>query len=249
LVGEGVELVAAGDPVEELRSVKEPVEVEAVREAARLADEALSQVLARGLVGRTEHEVAVDLEHTMRVLGAERPSFESIVAAGPHGALPHADATGDAIPANVLVTIDWGAVVDGYCSDCTRTYATGPGVEAEALEVYELVRAAQAASVEAVRAGATGVEVDALGRAMIDEAGHGEHYGHGLGHGVGLEVHEKPTLSPRSTDTLVAGNIVTVEPGVYVPDRHGVRIEDLVVVTEDRCDILSSLPKPLTQVD
>jgi Xaa-Pro aminopeptidase len=249
LVGEGVELVAAGDLVEELRAVKEPVEVEAVREAARLADEALSQVLARGLAGRTEHEVAVDLEHTMRVLGAERPSFESIVAAGPHGALPHADPTGDTIPANVLVTIDWGAVVDGYCSDCTRTYATGPGVEAEALEVYELVRAAQAASVEAVRAGATGVEVDALGRAMIDEAGHGEHYGHGLGHGVGLEVHEKPTLSPRSTDTLVAGNIVTVEPGVYVPDRHGVRIEDLVVVTEDGCDVLSSLPKTLTVVD
>jgi Xaa-Pro aminopeptidase len=122
-------------------------------------------------------------------------------------------------------------------------------VPAEALEVYELVRSAQAASVEAVRAGATGKDVDAVGRALIDEAGHGEHYGHGLGHGVGLDVHEKPTLSPRSTDTLAAGNIVTVEPGVYVPDRHGVRIEDLVVVTEDGCDILSSLPKELTVVD
>jgi Xaa-Pro aminopeptidase len=249
LVGEGAELVPAGDLVEGLRAVKEPDEVAALRSAAALADEALTQVLARGLAGRTEHEVAVDLEHTMRVLGAAAPSFESIVAAGPHGALPHADPTGSTIPADVLVTIDWGAVVDGYCSDGTRTYATGSGVDAAALEVYELVRAAQEASVEAVRAGASGVDVDAVGRKMIDDAGHGEHYGHGLGHGVGLEVHEKPTLSPRSTDTLAAGNAVTVEPGVYVPGEHGVRIEDLVVVTNSGCDILSSLPKALTVVD
>jgi Xaa-Pro aminopeptidase len=249
LAGGGTEFVPAGDLVEELRAVKEPGEIETLRAAAKLADEALSQVLTRGLAGRTEHEVAVDLEHTMRVLGAAAPSFESIVASGPRGALPHADPTSATIPADVLVTIDWGAVVDGYCSDGTRTYATGTDVPAEALEVYELVRSAQAVSVEAVRAGATGKDVDAVGRALIDEAGHGEHYGHGLGHGVGLDVHEKPTLSPRSTDTLAAGNIVTVEPGVYVPDRHGVRIEDLVVVTEDGCDILSSLPKPLAVVE
>jgi Xaa-Pro aminopeptidase len=149
----------------------------------------------------------------------------------------------------VLVTIDWGAVVDGYCSDCTRTYATGSGVADEALAVYELVRSVQASSVEAVRAGASGKEVDALGRAVIEEAGHGEHYGHGLGHGVGLEVHEAPNLSPRSEATLAAGNVVTVEPGVYVPGELGVRIEDLVVVTSDGCDILSSLPKSLTVVD
>ena len=249
LVGDGVELVPAGDLVEELRAVKEPDEVEALRAAAALADEALTQVLTRGLAGRTEHEVAVDLEHTMRVLGAAAPSFESIVASGAHGALPHADPTADEIPADVLVTIDWGAVVDGYCSDGTRTFATGPGVEEEALEAYELVRSAQEASLEAVRAGASGKDVDAVGRALIDEAGHAEHYGHGLGHGVGLDVHEKPTLSPRSTDTLVAGNIVTVEPGVYVPGRFGIRIEDLVVGGDGGCDILSSLPKSLTEVD
>jgi Xaa-Pro aminopeptidase len=121
-------------------------------------------------------------------------------------------------------------------------------VPAEARAGYELVLAAQEASVEAVRAGASGVDVDALGREMIAEAGHGDHYGHGLGHGVGLEVHEKPTLSPRSTDTLVAGNAVTVEPGVYVPGEFGVRIEDLVVVTDDGCDVLSTLPKSLTTV-
>jgi Xaa-Pro aminopeptidase len=249
LAADDVEFAPAGDLVEELRAVKEPGEVETLRAAAALADEALTQVLERGLVGRTEHEVAVDLEHTMRVLGADAPSFESIVAAGPHGALPHADPTHDTIPADVLVTIDWGAVLDGYCSDGTRTYATGSDVPPEAVEVYELVLAAQVASVEAVRAGASGKDVDAVGRALIDAAGHGEHYGHGLGHGVGLDVHEKPTLSPRSVDTLATGNIVTVEPGIYVPGEHGVRIEDLVVVTDAGCEILSSLPKDLTVVD
>jgi Xaa-Pro aminopeptidase len=249
LVGAGVELVPAGDLVEELRALKEPAEVDAIRAAAALADDALSEVLSRGLVGRTEHELAVALEHTMRVKGASAPSFGSIVASGSHGALPHAEPREVAVPPDVLVTIDWGAVVDGYCSDCTRTYATGSGVADEALAVYELVRSVQASSVEAVRAGASGKEVDALGRAVIEEAGHGEHYGHGLGHGVGLEVHEAPNLSPRSEATLAAGNVVTVEPGVYVPGEFGVRIEDLVVVTDSGCDVLSSLPKALTVVD
>jgi Xaa-Pro aminopeptidase len=249
LVGERAELVAAGDLVEELRKVKEPGEVEAISAAARLADEALSTVIARGLAGRTEHDVAVDLEHEMRLLGAEAASFPSIVAAGPHGALPHAEPRSEPIPGDVLVTIDWGASVDGYCSDCTRTFATGDGVDDEALAGYELVRAVQEQSVEEVRAGETGKAVDAVGRATIEAAGHGDHYGHGLGHGVGLEVHEGPTLSPRSKDTLAAGNVVTVEPGIYVPERFGVRIEDLVVVTDDGCDVLSSLPKSLTVVE
>jgi Xaa-Pro aminopeptidase len=250
LVGEGVSLVPAGDLVEELRAVKEPGEVAAVRAAASLADAALSSVLERGLVGRTEHDVAVDLEHTMRVMGASAAAFESIVASGAHGALPHAQPRVDArIPRDVLVTIDWGAVVDGYNSDCTRTFATGTDVSADALAVYELVRSAQAASLDAVRAGASGVDVDAVGRSQIAAAGHGDHYGHGLGHGVGLEVHEAPTLSPRSSDVLAAGNVVSVEPGVYVPGSYGVRIEDLVVVTDDGCEVLNSLPKALTVVD
>jgi Xaa-Pro aminopeptidase len=248
LVDGRAELVPGGDLVEEMRAVKEPGEVEAIRSAATLADDALSEVLERGLVGRSEHDVAVDLEHTMRVLGAEAPSFSSIVAHGAHGALPHASPRREAIAPDALVTIDWGAQVDGYCSDCTRTYATGESVDDDALAGYELVRSVQERSVEAVRAGAHGKEVDALGRAEIEAAGHGEHYGHGLGHGVGLEVHERPNLSPRSKDTLVPGNVVTVEPGIYVPGRFGVRIEDLVVVTEDGCDVLSSLPKSLTVV-
>lgn len=248
LVGGRAELVAAGNLVEELRAVKEPGEVERIRAAAALADEALSAVLERGLVGRTEHDVAVDLEHTMRVLGADAPSFGSIVAHGPHGALPHAEPRREPIAAGTLCTIDWGAVLDGYCSDCTRTYATGEGVDDEAVAGYRLVLDVQTRSVEAVRAGAHGKEVDRIGRDEIAAAGHGDHYGHGLGHGVGIEVHEAPNLSPRSTDTLVAGNVVTVEPGVYVPDSFGVRIEDLVVVTEDGCDVLSGLAKELTVV-
>jgi len=248
LVAERAELVPAGDLVEELRVVKEPAEIEAVRAAASLADEALGAVLERGLAGRTEHEVAVDLDHEIRLLGASGPSFDPIVAFGAHGALPHATPRKEVIPPDVLVTVDWGAVVDGYCSDCTRTFATGARVDEEALAVYELVRSVQERSVDEVRAGESTKAVDAVGRAIIDEAGHGDHYGHGLGHGVGLEVHEGPTLSPRSKDTLRAGNVVTVEPGIYVPERFGVRIEDLVVVTDDGCDVLSSLPKSLTVV-
>ena len=248
LVDERASLEPAGDLVEELRKVKEPGEVEAIRAAAALADAALTAVLERGLVGRTEHDVAVDLEHEMRVRGASGSAFSPIVASGAHGARPHADPRAEVIPADVLVTIDWGAVVDGYSSDCTRTYATGEGLPSEARDVYELVRSVQESSVSAVRAGASAKEVDGLGRAVIDEAGHGEHYGHGLGHGVGLDVHETPTLSPRSNDVLAAGNVVTVEPGVYVPGSFGVRIEDLVVVTADGCDVLSGLPKSLTVV-
>jgi Xaa-Pro aminopeptidase len=151
------------------------------------------------------------------------------------------------IPPGVLVTIDWGARLDGYCSDCTRTYATGE-LDGEAAEVYETVRLAQERSLDEVRAGAEGKAVDAVSREIITDAGHGDHYGHGLGHGVGMEVHEQPRLAPTSEDTLVAGNIVTVEPGIYVPGRVGVRIEDLVVVTGDGRDVLSGLPKELQTV-
>jgi Xaa-Pro aminopeptidase len=247
LVSDDVELVAAGNLVEDLRAVKDRDEVEAIRAAAQLADSALTTVLERGLTGRTERDVALDLENQMRALGAEEPSFPSIVAAGPHGALPHAVPTDREIERGVLVTIDWGARLDGYCSDCTRTFATGD-LNGEAAEVYETVRVAQERSLDDIRAGADGKEVDAVAREIIGEAGHADHYGHGLGHGVGMEVHEQPRLAPTSEDTLVAGNVVTVEPGIYVPGRVGVRIEDLVVVTEDGRDVLSGLPKELQTV-
>jgi Xaa-Pro aminopeptidase len=247
LVEDGVELAPAGNLVEDLRAVKDPGEVEKIRAAAQLADRALSSVLERGLAGRTERAVALDLENEMRALGAEEPSFPSIVAAGAHGALPHAVPQDEEIPEGVLVTIDWGARLDGYCSDCTRTFATGD-LSAEAAAVYETVRLAQERSLDAVLAGAEGKAVDAVSREIITDAGHGDHYGHGLGHGVGMEVHEQPRLAPTSEDTLVTGNIVTVEPGIYVPGKHGVRIEDLVVVTDDGRDVLSGLPKDLRTV-
>ena len=153
-----------------------------------------------GLVGRTERDVAIDLELRMRRLGASAPSFPSIVAAGPHSALPHAEPREVAIPRDTLVTIDWGALLDGYCSDCTRTFATGERLPEDAREVYELVLAAQLAGLAAVRPGTNGREVDAVARGVIEAAGHGEHFGHGLGHGVGLEVHEAPRLSRTAAE-------------------------------------------------
>lgn len=243
-----VTLVAVEGLVERLRAVKEPEEVARIREATKLADAALEDVLAEGLAGRTEREVALALTYKMYERGASRPSFEPIVAAGPHGALPHATPREVKIESGDLVVIDWGAELDGYCSDCTRTYAAGePGTEAR--EIYQLVLDAQLAGVQAVRAGAAGRDVDSVARAVIGAAGHRDHFGHGLGHGVGLAIHEGPRLSQRSDAVLEAGNVVTVEPGVYLPGRFGVRIEDLVVVTDEGCEILTTLPKELTVVD
>jgi Xaa-Pro aminopeptidase len=247
LVPEGVELVAAGGAVEALRMVKDAEEVKRIRAAAVLADAALETVLGRGLAGRTEREVAVDIEQEMRRLGGEGASFPPIVASGAHGALPHARPRDVEIADGVLVTIDWGVQLDGYASDCTRTYATG-AISDRDRDVYELVQRAQAAGLAAVRPGPTGKEVDAVAREIIDDAGHAEHFGHGLGHGVGLEVHEGPRLSRQGDVRLAPGQVVTVEPGVYLPGEAGVRIEDLVVVTEDGHDVLSTLPKDLTIV-
>jgi Xaa-Pro aminopeptidase len=249
LLAEQWQLVPCGATVERLRAVKDAGELARIRAAAQLADEALSSVLAAGVVGRSEREVAIELELRMRRLGAEGSSFPAIVAAGEHAALPHAEPRDQLIPRDVLVTIDWGALLDGYCSDCTRTYATGEGVAAAAREVYELVLSAQEQAVAAVRSGPSGRELDAVARAVIEAAGHGEHFGHGLGHGVGMDVHEGPRLSRTASDEpLLAGNVVTIEPGVYLPGQLGVRIEDLVVVQTDGADVLSSLSKQLTVI-
>jgi Xaa-Pro aminopeptidase len=245
LVREGIELVPAGGAVEGLRVAKDADELDRVRAAAKLADDALADVLTRGLAGRTERDVALDLEFTMRRMGAEAVSFPPIVASGAHGALPHAAPRDVEIPAGTLCVVDWGAMLDGYASDCTRTYGTGGDVDPRDREVYDVVLQAQEAALAAVRPGPTGREVDAVARAIIDAAGHAEHFGHGLGHGVGLEVHEGPRLSKQGEDALAAGNVVTVEPGVYVPGAVGVRIEDLVIVTEDGGEVVSALPKEL----
>lgn len=246
-LAEGVSLEPAGEVVETLRRVKDEGEQTAIAAAAELADEIWRWSLERGLAGRSERDVAAAAEARMRELGAE-PSFPTIVAAGPNGALPHAEPGEREIGRGELVVFDMGAKLDGYCSDGTRTFATGePGELARG--VYEVVRAAQAAALDAVVVGAGGEAVDAVARERIAAAGHGERFGHGLGHGVGLEVHEAPRVSPRSDDVLEAGEVVTVEPGVYLPGELGVRIEDLVVVTPAGCRNLSGLPKELQLVD
>lgn len=245
---ERVELVPAGGAVEQLRLVKDAEEVARIRAAAELADAALATTLADGLAGRTERAVALALEAEMRRLGAARPSFETIVAHGAHGALPHAVPREVQIAPGALVTIDWGAQLDGYCSDCTRTFAAGREPSTRAREVYELVLRAQLAGLDAVAAGVRGQDADAAARAVIEQAGFGEHFGHGLGHGVGLQIHEAPRLAKTSSATLAAGNVVTVEPGVYLPGELGVRIEDLVRVADDGCERLGGLPKELAVI-
>ncbi|EHN08731.1 Aminopeptidase YpdF (MP- MA- MS- AP- NP- specific) [Patulibacter medicamentivorans] len=243
----GIDLQPA-DAIGDLRAVKDSGEVARIRAAAELADAAFREVVLEGpVVGRTEAAVALDLEFAMRKLGASGNSFDPIVACGPHGALPHASPRDVEIPAGVLLTVDWGAILDGYCSDCTRTVATGP-ISDRAREVYELVLDAQQRSLAAVREGAGARDVDAVAREIIAAGGYGERFGHGLGHGVGLEVHEPPTLSPRGGGALRAGEIVTVEPGIYLPGELGVRIEDLAVVTADGSDVLNTLPKDLVTV-
>ena len=250
LLGDRVSLVPVGGLVEQLRRTKDAEEIEAIAHAQQIADAALEALLAGPIIGRTERELALALEHDMRVRGASGPSFTSIVAAGPHGALPHAQPRDVAVHAGQLVVFDWGALVDGYCSDCTRTVAAGE-ISDRMREAYELVLDAQEAALAAITAGADCHAVDAVARDILTAAGHGEHFGHGLGHGVGLDIHEAPTLSRRikaGADELQVNDVVTDEPGIYLPGEFGIRIEDLCVVTAGAPRVLTSIPKALRVV-
>jgi Xaa-Pro aminopeptidase len=247
VIPDRISLEAAGGVVEALRAVKEPAEIERIAAAAALADDVYGMLREQGLVGRTEREVALALENEMRRRGAE-PGFESIVASSERGALPHAQPADLPIARGTLVTLDIGAQLDGYHSDCTRTWATGE-LPDDLAEAYALVQRAQEAALAAVRPGPEGREIDAVAREIIEAAGHGEHFGHGLGHGVGLEIHEGPRLARTGDAPLVEGNVVTVEPGVYLPGRGGVRIEDLVVVTGEGHRVLTGTTKELITVD
>jgi Xaa-Pro aminopeptidase len=242
-----VELVPTAGLVEGLRSVKDAEEIAAMRDAAARTDALFTALVDEPFVGRTERELAWWIERSLREAGADQLSFQSVVAAGPRGASPHADPGDNVIEPGMLVTVDTGCVVDGYCSDCTRTFATGVPSQ-QLLDMYELCRQAQLDGLSAVVPAASGKDVDAASRVAIEEAGLGWAYGHGLGHGVGIEVHEAPVLRPESTDVLEPGNMVTVEPGIYMPGVGGVRIEDLVLVTEDGCERLTQFPKELMTV-
>jgi Xaa-Pro aminopeptidase len=235
--------------VSRLRMRKDAGEIELLRRAGAVSAEALATVVARGLVGRRERDVAWALREEYQRLGAEDVAFATIVAAGDHGAHAHAIAGERVIAAGELVVIDTGAVVDGYCGDITRTFAAGEPA-ARLREIYAVVLEAQLAGLAAVRAGAHGRDdVDAACRAVIAAAGYGEQFGHGTGHGVGLQVHEAPNLGRTRGDRLEEGMVCTVEPGVYIEGLVGVRIEDTVLVTRDGCERLTPSSKDLQVVD
>lgn len=243
-----VELKGSSGWVEELRMCKTPAEVEHIRRAAQIGDEAFAELLPNIKSGRTEREIALELEYLMRRKGASAMSFAPIVASGPQSALPHARPGERILSYGDFVVMDFGCVVNGYCSDMTRTIVIGEPEERHLL-IYDLVLKAQVEAVEAVAPGKTGAEIDAIAREIIAEAGYGDYFGHGLGHSVGLEVHENPRLSKTDQTVLAPGMIVTVEPGVYLPGFGGVRIEDLVVVTEDGHEVLTSSFKELYVVE
>jgi len=229
---EGAKLVPCDDPVAALRRAKDENEIERISRAQALTDRGFEHVLARVEPGRTETELAWELETFLRRNGSEGVAFPIMVASGPNSALPHHETGARKLQRGDWVLFDFGARIDGYCADMTRTVFLGePNDEQRAH--YELVRRVQEVALGAIRAGASGKAVDRVARDVIKEAGHGEHFGHGLGHGLGLEVHEAPRLSYLKDDTLEEGAVVTVEPGVYLPGAGGVRIEDLVVVTAD----------------
>jgi len=236
----GVELAPAS-PVEELRAVKSAEEVEQMRAAAGLADQALEKMASMLQPGRKEQEIALEGEIVMRRAGAEGPPFNLIVASGPRGALPHAETTDRELQSGDLVVVDIGARLRGYCSDMTRTFAVRTA-SALAQEIYALVYGAQRAAAAATKEGAICGEIDAVARDLIAAANYGEAFGHGLGHGVGIDVHEAPRLGKGEETALVAGNVVTVEPGIYLSEMGGVRLEDMVLVTLEGVQTLTGSP-------
>lgn len=233
--------------VETLRQVKDREEIEALRQAGRQAEKAFAVLRATLRPNRTEKELADDLEHQLRLQGAECSSFPPIIAAGPRAALPHARPTTSAIGDTAFVLVDWGATFQGYKSDLTRVLVTGK-ISPKLERLYGLVLKAQEQAIAAIRPGKTGREIDAVARAVIADAGFGKYFGHGLGHGIGLDIHELPRLSVSDVTPLQPGMVVTVEPGIYVPGWGGIRIEDDVLVAKGGCEVLTSYPKSLAEM-
>lgn len=233
--------------VEEVRQSKEPEEVARIRAAQELTDRAFEHILAMVRPGAVERDIALELEVFMRKEGSDGVAFAPIVASGENSSRPHAHASNRAIRAGDFVKMDFGARIDGYCADMTRTVVVGTA-SARHREIYEAVLAANLAGIAALRPGVPGSSVDAAARSVLEAAGFGEYFGHGLGHGVGLEVHELPSVGPRASKSLVPGCVVTIEPGVYVPGFGGVRIEDLVFVGEPRVEVLTRSTKELLEL-
>jgi Xaa-Pro aminopeptidase len=244
---QGTMTVSLGRVVEELRVVKDESEIEALRSACQISVQALEELQQGKFVGRTEQQIARDLEWRMFALGAEALAFETIVASGPNSAIPHHEPTGREVGTGDLLKIDFGARFAGYHADCTRTMMIHDQPADWQREIYELVASAQQVGRHALAPGAERIEVDRAARSIIDAAGFGDYFVHGLGHGVGLEIHEDPYFSPRSTGKLLSRTPVTVEPGVYLPDRGGVRIEDTLVVA-DSTELLTTTTRELLVV-
>ena len=244
----GIELVPRSALVERLRAVKDEQELGAMRAAAQITSEAYARLAREKFVGRTERELGFRFDQIQHELGSHASAFPTVVASGPNAAVPHHHSGDRVVQRGETVVVDAGAAIDGYVSDCTRTFATGE-LSGELAAAYELCLEAQLRGLRAVRAGMSGRAADAEARDTIAARGHGEHFGHGLGHGVGLLVHEAPVLRPESDDVLESGNVVTVEPGIYIPGAGGIRIEDLVVVRNGDGDVLTSFTKDLVTVE
>ena len=227
-----------------LRAGKDAEEIRAMVAAQRIAERALEETLAFLEPGKTEKEIAAYLEYSMLRLGAEKKSFDTIVASGPNSSRPHAVPGDRKIQAGDFVTIDFGCKVDGYCSDTTRTVAVGEPTE-EMRKVYNIVLQAQRTGIAAARAGLPGREIDAAARQVIADAGYGEYFGHSFGHSLGIEIHESPNLAPSCSELMPVGAVVSAEPGIYLPGRFGVRIEDVLVLTETGCENITNYPKEL----
>ena len=238
------ELHPASDVMRQLRQSKDEWEIERMIRAQRIAEEAFRQLLDELRPGMTERQLAARLQYLAISLGAEKMSFDTIVASGPNSSMPHAVPTDRAVQEGDFITFDFGCVYEGYCSDMTRTVAVGQ-VSEEMEQVYHIVKQAQQAGLDAARAGKTGREVDAAARDIIKAAGYGEYFGHSLGHSLGLEVHESPNATPGNDKPLPLHAVISVEPGIYLPGRFGVRIEDVVVLEEDGCRNLMELSKEL----
>ena len=238
------DLVPATDILWQLRAVKDAEELDAMVAAQRIAEKALDQILGEIRPGVTEKEIAARLQYLMLHFGAENMSFDPIVVSGPNGSLPHGVPGERVIQNGEFVTMDFGCIYHGYCSDMTRTVAVGFATE-EMQTVYRTVLAAQEAGIRAARAGVTGRGVDGAARAVITAAGYGDYFGHSFGHGVGVEIHEAPNASPMNEKPLPAGAVISAEPGIYLPGKLGVRIEDVLLLTEDGCRDITKAPKEL----
>ena len=238
----GIEMTPLGGQLKTLRAIKDADEVDIIMEAARISETALQSVLAKGIIGRREQDVALDLEWEMKTRGASASSFELLIASGPRSAMPHGAASDKVIGKNEVVIIDFGCVYKGYCSDQTITVTTG-NIEGDFQESYMRVKEAQARSIKALTSGVKASDIDQIARDYLGTHGLGAFFGHGLGHGVGMEVHEAPSVSPLSEDILEEGMVITIEPGVYIPGRFGIRLEDMALITDNSCKLLTNLDK------